>query len=528
MKRQIIITIILLAATVMITFTYFKHLNPPGRRASEVIDAIPASAAFVFEFNNDGSFFEIYDKSELFTAITGGTKMRELKTLRNILLNNNAVKSYFLQQDIFISLHPQPNDSLEYLITLPSTHAIEQAALNQLKVNKTGWSVTETKIAGKNGFEIRIDSLQKPFYLSEKQGHIWAGSFSKLLLEESLNFKVQNTKAAFVQLPDQQSANLLANLYVNYQQLTPLLTSVYRSENIDIWKGLDMLPAATALSLNYKSDALMFNGFTTFNKKQATSYLNLFRGMKPVENTLNDIFPVTTAYSNSYAVDNVKQFEKLLADWQQKAGLYKEKTKLFTLIKKETGVQFNQEFDALLANEFTVITTRFQEKLAIIKVNNGAKLRPFVNNISTMVNEEVGQFNYNQVPLFMLGDALTPFRRPYFMIIDNYLVLANTARELNNYKENYFNNAFLSKDEEYTNFNNLLAQRSNVCFFIHFKNAGNIFKRTLKRNYAAAYQQQPGFKNYYAAAYQLSASDNEFYTNLCVKLIAPDSVSLGK
>jgi hypothetical protein len=103
MKRQIIITIILLAATVMITFTYFKHLNPPGRRASEVIDAIPASAAFVFEFNNDGSFFEIYDKSELFTAITGGTKMRELKTLRNILLNNNAVKSYFLQQDIFKS-----------------------------------------------------------------------------------------------------------------------------------------------------------------------------------------------------------------------------------------------------------------------------------------------------------------------------------------------------------------------------------------------------------------------------------------
>jgi hypothetical protein len=528
MKRQIIITILLIAATVMITYTYFKHLNPPGRRANQVINTIPPSAAFVFEFNNDGSFFEIYDKSQLFTAITGGTKMRELQTLRRTLLNNNFLKSYFAQQDIFISLHAQPNDSLEYLVTLPATHTLEQAAMNQLKANRAGWTIKPLTIAGKKGYDVHIDSLQKSFYLAEKPGNIWAGSFSKTLLEQSLNYKPTDNKATFAQLADQQSANLLANLYVNHKQLTPLLTQIYKSNNIDLWKGLEMLPASTALNLNYKSDALMFNGFTTLNKEQATSYLNLFRGMQPVENTLHDIFPLTTAYSNSYAVDNVTQFKKLLAGWQQKAGLDKEKAKLFKLIKNETGVQFNREFDALLANEFAVVTTKFQEKLAIIKVSNGAKLRPFVNNISTMVDEEIGQFNYNQVPLFMLGDALTPFRRPYFIIIDNYLILGNTARELSNYKENYFNNAFLSKNEEYTEFNNLLAQRSNVCFFIHFKNAGAVFKRSLKRGYANAYQREPGFKNYYAAAYQLSASDNEYYTNLCIKLNSPDSVKSGK
>ena len=241
-----------------------------------------------------------------------------------------------------------------------------------------------------------------------------------------------------------------------------------------------------------------------------------------------NLFPVTTAYSNSYAVDDIKHFLQLLSAWQQKAGFDKEKSKLFSQVKAETGVQLDKEFKNLVDNEFAVVTTRFQEKLAIIKVKNGASLRPFFNNVSNMVNDEIGQLNYNQVPLFLLGDALTPFRRPYFMILDNYLVLANTQRELSNYKENYLNNAFISKGEEFIEFNNLTAQRCNVSFFIHFKNAGNVFKQTLKKPYAKAYQQQPGFKNYYAASYQLSASDNQFYTNLCVKLITPDTTSVRK
>jgi len=527
MKRQIIITIILLAATVMITFTYFKHLNPPGKRTNQVVNTIPSSAALVFEFNNDSSFYDIYSKSELFTALTGRKKMDELQALHQALLNNGTLKSYFSLQDIFVSIHPQPNDSLEYLITLPATSPIQQSLTELFKSNKPGIVITPVKIAEKNGFNVVIASLQKTFYLAERPGNIWIGSFSKPLLEESLNYQPKE-KSSFSLLPNQLNTTLLANLYVNYTQLKPLLGHIYKSDNIDFWKGLSALPATTALSLNYKSDALMFNGFTTLKTKQSSSYLNLFRGMKPVEMNLMNTFPVTTAYSTSYAVDNVKHFEALLTDWQHRTGLEKDKIKLFKKLKAETGIQLDNEFSKLLDNEFAVITTRFNEKLAIIKVKNGASLRPLVNNISTMVNDDIGQFNFNQVPLFLLGDVLTAFRRPYFIVVDNYLVLANTRREIENYKENYFNNAFLSKDKEYVQFNNLLAQHCNVSFFVHFKNAGNIFKHSFKRPYATAYQQQPGFKNYYAAAYQLSASENEFYTNLCIKLITPDSVNLVK
>jgi hypothetical protein len=528
MKRQIIITLILLAATVMITLAYFKHLNPPGRRVNQVINTIPSSAAFIFQFNNDSSFYDIYSKSELFAAITGRQKMRELNALRHTVLNYPLLKEHFSAEDIFISIHPQPTDSLDYLITLPAASQVEQGLTELLKNKTTGHiNLTQLNVAGKKAYSVRIDSLNKDFYFANRGNDIWVGSFSKALLQQNLNFKSQE-KSAFTLLPDQQNSTLLGSLYINYAQLTHLLTQLYKTDNIDFWKGLPMLPATTALSLNYKSDALMFNGFTSITKNKATSYLNLFTSMKPVAMSLMNIFPLTTAYSNSYAVDDIRRFENLLAVWQQKAGFDKETHKLFAQIKAETGVQLDQEFKNLVDNEFAVVTTRFQEKLAFIKIKNGASLRPFFNNVSTMINDEMGKLNYNQVPLFLLGDALSAFRQPYFIILDNYLVLANTPRELSNYKENYFNNAFISKNNEYIEFNNLLAQRCNLNFFINFKNAGNVFKRTLKKPYAEAYQQQPGFKNYYAASYQFSASDNEFYTNLCIKLTTPDTIGANK
>ena len=528
MKRLIIITLLLLAATVMITLTYFKHLNPPGRRVNQVINTIPASAAYIFQFNNDSSFYDIYSKSELFTSITGLQKMRELDALRHTLLNYPLLKEHFATEDVFVSIHPQASDSLDYLLTLPAASHVEQGLAELLKSkNAAGVNLSSVSIAGKKAYRIRIDSLNKDFYFANRGSDIWVGSFARVLVEQDLNNKPKE-KSTFSLLPNQQNSTLLGSLYVNYAQLKPLLSQLYKTGNIDFWKGLDMLPATTALSLNYKSDALIFNGFTNITKNKATSYLSLFTDMKPVPMSLQNLFPITTAYSNSYGVDNVLRFLNSLTAWQQKAGFDKEKSRLFSNIKTETGVQLDKEFKGLVDNEFAVLTTRFQEKLAIIKLKNGASLRPVFNNVSNMVTDEIGQFNYNQIPLFLLGDAFSPFRRPYFIILDNYLVLANTQRELSNYKENYFNNAFISKDEEFIEFNNLTAQHCNVNFFIHFKNSGTIFKRTLKKTYAAAIEQQPGLKNYYAASFQLSASDHEFYTNLCIKLVIPDSTQTNR
>ncbi len=105
MRRFIIITIILLIATVAITTVYFKKLRTTGQNNSETMQAIPDNTALVFEFNNDNGFYDIFTDNKLFAAVVGKQQIDDLDTLRSQLLTNSPLQKFFNGQNIFISIH---------------------------------------------------------------------------------------------------------------------------------------------------------------------------------------------------------------------------------------------------------------------------------------------------------------------------------------------------------------------------------------------------------------------------------------
>ncbi len=187
----------------------------------------------------------------------------------------------------------------------------------------------------------------------------------------------------------------------------------------------------------------MFNGTTTIDNQQI-SYLNLFRHQPVIVNHLKEIFPSTTAYSTSFAVTDPTRFTADLTDYHAQAGLSQEKSSLFGRIRLETGINLKTEFNKLLGNEFAIVNTRYQEKIAVIQVKNGLLLRPFMVDISNMVNDDVGQCKYEKLPFFLLGDPFSALKKPYFKIMDNYLVLAASMAEINSYYDSYINQKFLN------------------------------------------------------------------------------------
>ena len=150
-------------------------------------------------------------------------------------------------------------------------------------------------------------------------------------------------------------------------------------------------------------------------------------------------------------------------------------------------------------------------------------------NISNMVTDKIGQFKFDKIPFFLLGDAFSILKHPYFMIVDNYLVLATSQNELTSYYDTYFNRKFLSKMDQYNQFDDLQAERSNVAFFINFKNVQPIFKRDMNDGFYGAFESNnPGWKNFYGASYQLAASDKNFYTNFCMRLNNTDTTAVNE
>lgn len=524
MKRLIVITLILIAATAYITVKYFNNLDTSGMHAGNIMRTIPDDAAVVFEFTNEKSFYDIYTGNTLLHNFIGEGKISELDTVRNVLFNNAALTSFFTGRNVFVSLYPSQGTQVDLLLTSSAAKDIDLTEFDKLARQKNaGMLITPLKVGEKRGYNIFFNSLKKRFYIINIEANIYAGSFSKDLINQTANYKADKDKRAFMLLPDQQNSNSLANLYVNYEHLGPLFNQLFRG-NTDIFKPFRLLPALAALNLNFKNNAVMFSGYSDIERQKPGTYLNIFTNQQPVTNQLKDIFPSTTAYATNLAVSDDAKFSADLNDFQNKAGLRPERDALFAKIKTETGINLNTEFAKLLGSEFAYVTTRFQERLAIVQVTNGSKLRPFMTNISAMVTDDVGQFNYSKLPFFLLGDAFNAFKKPYFRIIDNYLILANSPKELESYNDTYLNRKFLNTTEQYVNFDNLLAEKSNVSFFMHFKNAQQILKDGLKDEFYLAYKNNSlSFKNFYGASYQFAATDKNFYTNFCLLQNQPDS-----
>jgi hypothetical protein len=520
MRKHIIITILLLAVTAYVTVMYFRNLAPPGKNAGRIMQNIPANAALIFEFNNDAGFYDIFKGDTLFEDITGKQQFGELDTLRQTLLESNIFGKYFDGQDIFISFFPVKDTGITTLYTLSTARGFSVAASEVIsKPATTDFVMTPIRIGGKPGYNIYIKALKKIFYLVNNEGNIYSGSFSKDLINLSSGYKPVKNRQSFLLLPDQQNANSLANIYVNYDTLNPLFDLLFSNKNTDIFKPFRLLPGMGALTLNYKTDALMFSGSTQLIAGQPSSFLSLFADQHPVVNHLKDIFPSTSAYGTNFSVSDPEGFTKKLYDWYGKAGLRNEENQLFAKIKAETGEDVRKTFDDLLGNEFAVVTTRYFEKYGLVTIKDGSRMNSLLTNLSKMTDENSGQLSYDKLPFFLLGDAFSVFRHPYFLIIDNYLVMANSEGELKSFRDTYLNQKFLSKNGQYQQLDALVAAQSNAAFFLVFKNAENIFKRDMFKNYFNSLENDnPGWNNFYGASWQLSAADKNFYTNFCLRL----------
>lgn len=514
-------------ATAAITVVYFKNLNPSGSNTSRVMAAIPDNAAVIFQFTNEKSFYDIFNGNTLLESVTGKDQIVDIDTVRDVLLGNPLIAKYFSGQSLFISLHPLKKQGVDLLLTLYAGKGFDDASIAQLTAERNnGLIINPLHIEGIKGYSIYFNSIKKRFYVVDKGDGIFSGSFSQELAEQSAQVKFNGDKRSFVLLSAQQNSNSLANLYVNYEQLTPLFSKLF-ANNTDIFRSFKLLSAKAVLSMNYKSDALMFSGISTL-QKGAFTYLDIFLNQQPVENHLKDIFPATTAYSTNLSVSDPLKFGSDLYQYHVKAGIQKEEDSLFHKVKAQAGINLRTEFNNLLGNEFAIVTTRFEEKYAIISVKDGSKLLPFMLNISNMVTDNIGQLNYSKLPFFLLGDAFGVLKKPYFMIVDNYLILATSQKELISYSDTYLNRKFLSKTNSYNQFNDLLSERSNVAFFINFKNSQPILKRDMNPEvYHAFESNKPGWKSFYGASYQLSSADKNFYTNYCMRLNNVDTTAVN-
>lgn len=522
MRNIIIICTILIVAIIALAGKYFSDLAGKDNNNTKVLNYIPGDAALILNFKNDQTFYEIFRDYTLFKAIIGDKRAEEIKQLKELLLNQSALSQTVADKDIFLSFHPNA-DSVEFLynINLDKNYSVSNltdviSAIPELNV----------KSLGQNLFELRSPKLNRPLYLYLEKG-VAIASFASALVKASVNPQKPHLSDSFINEINKVSnknLNSPVNLFINHETISSFAKNFINGNLSGNLALLNHIKGNSSLSMNYKRDAVMFNGIS--NPDTATlSYLNLFLSQEAAPNTIKKILPDNTSNFLLFAISDLNKFHSKLRNLFNKRGELKTLEDQVELLQSKTGVKPDRDIKPLLGREFTVVENSYGEKFALIKVSNGSKINSKLQLISTSVNENVSHLNFSNLFYYYFGDPLKQFPKPYFTVTDNYLVIANLPGIITNYLAAYNRELFLSNSENFRQYDQLVANESNIFYFANTKNSKRVINKTLRAPYAKSFVDDSfKLKDFYALSYQWTSEGEHFFTNLYVGYNLPDSL----
>ena len=513
MNKIILTTVVLTAAVFTVAYLYFSNISAGSRNNDRAVSAIPEDAAIIFEFKNDKSIYEIFGDYPVFDAIIGESKQEEIEALNSALLNSGQFFQVTQGKNIYLSFHPQ-QDSVAFLWTMPLPGDFDASdALETLKEDQ-GITYSQASSAGNTYSAIHIKSINRTFYFQINE-QVFSGSFSKAIFENSISAKTPKLSEALVEevtKANKQNQNTPATVFINFRSSIPFIAKFFKGKLNGSFSLLNHFSAVATLSMNFKSDALMFNGITIPDTNRL-NYINLFLNQKAVKSTIKRIAPGNTSNFISYGVSDYDVFHK---DLKKLLNNRKELDKLnagLAAIRDESGINTDRDIKKYWGQEFMTFQLSTQERFGIIQLTNGRQIQFFMEPLSSEYSTDIRHMNYPGLFYYYFGDAFQQFNKPFYTIVENYMILSNSPGSLRRYLDRYSRD-MLTDDERFVDFDQYVTDRSNISVFVHNKNSKSNYSSHLKPAYAKSFNSPAfGLKDFYGYSYQWTSENDHFFTN---------------
>lgn len=525
MRKILILSSVLLIAIVVIASEYFSELSGNTNNFTKVLNNIPSDASVIISFSNDDSFHEIFKDYKPFDDVIGAEKATEQRLLYISLLNQQPLQQIAEGGRVFLSFHPSKNGSINFLYSMTlngkfSADNISNSlyALRGVKIDKE-----------RNGiFVLHLPNAKANFYLYVAKG-MACGSFSEELVKRATSDATTKISQTFI---GEINKNLLRdesspiNLFIDHRSFSRFFSSFVRGRSDGNSSLLNNISGFSSLGMNFKSDALMFNGLSTPDTS-TRCYLNLFLHQRPVFNQLKEQLPENTANYIMFGVSDFLKFHDELEKYFSQKGEGNQLKGLNNYVEKVSGISTKRDILPLLGNEFSVIETISRERFGLIKVANGTEINTRLKLISTQVASDIWRFNHSNLLYYYYGDPFKTFLKPYFAVIDNFLVVANTSEMVQKYLDDYTHRRFLASNQDFNGHDQLVANQSNVLYSINLKNSFAVIRTVLKKELAQSFESSNfGFRKFYGMSCQWSSDGVHFQANIYANYLPGGAASL--
>ncbi|WP_316841210.1 DUF3352 domain-containing protein [Pedobacter gandavensis] len=516
MKKILLSIIVLLTAIVTMAYFYFSKLNMAHAQSDLSLYAAVTESGFIFSFEQDKSVLDLLKGQDNFEEIMGAEKFKSLQSLKNVVLSSPSLNALTKKQLIYLGILPGKGKELNYIISTQSDQEFSKMQL--FHALKTAAIQLDTAL-GQTKLTLADSSV---FYLGLKDHLILLSNSPepiKTILSKS-NDKKDEAFVEYIKSGSKLSKNSLAQLYVNFNRIPALLKPMIPGKLNGELAILDQQDAFALLTYNFSKEKVLFTGTTKLN--DPNSYYQLFAEESPQKMSIQNILPERTANYTIYAMDKYEPWSKKLDQWFTQHKEDQKRIKLAATINQKYHLNLELLFPVYFQNQMMTFQLSTSEKLGAISLSNGDKLDQLLIDLSEDYSEDLKLFKEPDLLYTYFGLPFKSFKRPYYQILDNYLVFANNPATLKSFLNDYRANKLLINTSGFINVSNQLPNNSNLNFYLDHKNSQNLLAKNMNLPFSKQFNSEKALKNYESFVYQLSGDHGKFQTNMLIsKFIEP-------
>lgn len=498
MKKKltfVILAVVLLALG--LNYVYNMYWKPDNFLRQ--IYLIPQDAMYIVETDDPFNNWKKFSRSKPWEYLKGQEKMKEISDnvhlLDSVLHENKTLLGLLGRRNLMISAHMTRRSDFDFLFVVDMQKAAKLESLKQQMENL--FKTVDYRVTSRKYKEYKIMELFDPkerttLYMAFIDNHMVC-SFTGLLVEKAIREKENpaiGRDLYFLDIEQKMSGGSLCKIYINYRYFDQYMTLLSGTPDEDM-TSLCRSMQFTGVKFNASDKDLSLTGYTNPNDSTDSYLLALLQsGRNKV--TAQKVLSNRTAFFLSMGFDDSGKFmdnvENVLKNTPES---YAEFKKNWDRIESFLGIDIRENFLSWMEGEIVFAQNtpgslgRQNEFVAVIKMNDKKQAIKNLDFIEERIRKrtpikfktidyEEYSIHYLEMRGFfrlLFGKMFQKLNKPYYTIIDDYVVFSNSTATLLSMIEDYRNKQTLDRDGEFKD------------FFSRFNNKASVFAYTNTRKF---------------------------------------------
>lgn len=532
----------ILAILVLITVgLYYWFFQTPDKNINAFY-LIPKDAMYIIEAENPVENWKRFSKSEIWRFLKKQKYFASIQKnadyLDSLVHENSTIFSLFGNRDMLISAHKTSKKDYDFLFLLNLKKGSKIGFVEEAieKVLQTSGLKVSSKDFNNKTIISAYDRISKEtLYFSVVQNYMLF-SYSAQLIENSI-MEIENPMLGmdehFLNVYNETSEDGLCKLYLNYSYLDDFM-QCYSNEQNPMIKDLSEVMFYSGFKVDVEDEFCSLEGYTNINDS-IDSYLKALMLSGKGEITSQKVLPARTAVFHSLGFENGPKFYRnLLTVLQLDPEAYNDFESNKKLIERLLKIDVERDMMSWVDNEVSYAenepskyTEHLDDIMVVMKANDIDYARERLDFIAEQVKKrtpakfkKVDYKNYviqyldiKGVFKMFFGKLFSKIEKPYYTIIDNYVVFSNNPRTIVSVIEDYETGNTLEKNEEFDDFIDKFNKQSTVFSYI---SSNKQFPLMVKKMDAAtrksSMENEIYFRSFPQVGFQITEKDDKFFT----------------